>query len=98
MLVEGRMLNYFSCVFVLLVTAHTAALILQCDTTLELNLSSVILHVSLLSYCLFAPCGISHNSVCTVSLQASVMFGQLSEQDLELRSEKNAGETQTVIK
>lgn len=58
---------------------------------LDLNLSSRALLVSLLADCL--PGAIPHIRVCSNVLQASVGFGQHSVEDLELRTEKNEGET-----
>lgn len=65
----------------------------MCDMMLELNLSSFVLHVSLLGG-LYAPMQYLHPHQ---DLQHFVRFGQPSVEDLELRSEKYAGETQTVI-
>lgn len=65
----------------------------MCDSMLELNLSSLVLLVSLLAA--YMPHAIPHIRICSIFLQAIVTFGQSSVEDLELRSEKNAGETQT---
>lgn len=66
-----------------------------CETTLVLNLSSLVLLVSLLAACM--PSEIPRIRVCSTVLPASVTFGRPYVEDLELRGEKNAGETQTYI-
>lgn len=50
-----------------------------CDMMLELNLSSLVLFVSLLAA--YTPHAIPHIGICGNSLQATVMFGQPTVKD-----------------
>lgn len=53
----------------------------MCVSMLELNLSSLVLLVSLLAA--YMPHAIPHIRICSTFLQAIVMFGQPSVEDLE---------------
>lgn len=66
----------------------------MCDTMLELNLSSLVLLVSLLAA--YMPPAIPHIRVCSGSLQAIVTFGQLLAESV-VGLKRMQGETQILI-